>query len=109
MKTRLTIFALAIVMVMIVVTIWASMQQNILSAFAPLAHNPWAVATLFDAYCGFLIFYVWVASRERTAARRILWFMAIMALGNIATGAYLLLQLRKLSARGSLRELLLPS
>ena len=53
MKARLTLFAISIVTVMIAVTVWASLHQNILSAFAPLAHNPWAVATLFDAYCGF--------------------------------------------------------
>jgi hypothetical protein len=53
------------------------------------------VATLLDAYLGFFIFYVWVAYKERAASTRILWFLLIMGLGNMAKAFYVLLQLRK--------------
>ena len=54
------------------------------------------MATLVDAYTGFVIFYVSVAYKERTIFSRILWFLLIMALGNMAAAFYILLQLGKL-------------
>jgi len=58
--------------------------------------DPWFVATLVDAYIGFVIFYLCGAYKERTALSRILWFLLIMALGNMAAAFYVLLQLGKL-------------
>jgi hypothetical protein len=43
-----------------------------------------------------LTFYVWVFYKEPRWAPRLLWFVAIMALGNIAMSAYMLLQLFRL-------------
>ena len=48
------------------------------------AANPWAVATLWDAYFGFTTFFVWVCYKESRLGMRVLWFVLIMALGNIA-------------------------
>jgi hypothetical protein len=69
--------------------------------------SPWSVATLFDAYFGFLTFYVWVAYKERSTAARVVWFILIMALGNMAMSAYMLLQLSKLRSGQPLESLLL--
>lgn len=69
--------------------------------------DPWFLTTLLDAYLGFLIFYVWVAYKERTALSRILWFLSIMALGNMAAAFYVLLQLRKLRSVDPWEKLLL--
>jgi len=60
------------------------------------AANPWAMATLWDAYFGFTTFFVWVCYKEASVAMRIVWFVLIMALGNIAMSAYVLIQLFKL-------------
>src|ERR1700746_30535 len=62
------------------------------------ANNPWAIATLWDAYFGFITFFVWVCYKERSIGVRILWFVLIMALGNIAMSAYVLVQLFRLRA-----------
>jgi len=43
----------------------------------------WTIATLMDAYFGFLTFYVWVFFKEVRALPRIAWFIAIMLLGNM--------------------------
>ena len=56
----------------------------------------WTIATLIDAYCGFLTFYVWVFYKEQRWLPRIVWFTAIMVLGNMAMSAYVLLQLLRL-------------
>jgi hypothetical protein len=60
------------------------------------AANPWAVATLWDAYCGFITFFCWVCYKEGSTGPRVLWFILIMALGNIAMSAYMLIQLFRL-------------
>jgi hypothetical protein len=57
------------------------------------AASPWAMATLYDAYFGFVTFFCWLAWRERSLAVKILWFIFIMAAGNIAMSLYVLLQL----------------
>ena len=51
-------------------------------------------ATQADAYCGFLFFWLWVAWREQSTTKGALWFVLIMALGNLAMASYVLLQLR---------------
>ncbi len=56
----------------------------------------WTIATLMDAYFGFTTFYVWVFYKERGWLARVLWFVAIMALGNMAMASYVLIQLARL-------------
>lgn len=76
---------------MLGVTSWASLHQP-LGEFARSAtfREPWVIATLFDAYWAFVAFYVWVAWKEQALAARILWFVSIILLGNIAMAAYML-------------------
>jgi hypothetical protein len=78
---------------MIVMTIRASMQQRLWDARPAFMASPWSVATLYDAYFGFLTFFCWLAWRERAIAPKIIWFILIMALGNIAMSLYVLIQL----------------
>ena len=70
--------------------------MNLLASFPLFGANTWAVATLYDAYCGFLTFYVWVAYKERAGWARGLWFVLVMGLGNVAMAAYVLKELFKL-------------
>jgi hypothetical protein len=90
---------------MLGVTVWASLERNVWDA-GYLFNDRWFVATFVDAYCGFLTFYVWVAYRERTAIGRVLWFIAIMGLGNIAMAVYVIIQLVRLRPGASVKELL---
>ncbi len=78
---------------MLWVTSWASGQCALFAIPREVFTHPWFIATLFDAYWGFLTFYVWVAWKERALAARILWFLAIILLGNLAMAAYLLREL----------------
>jgi hypothetical protein len=68
--------------------------------------NLWTIATLVDAYCGFITFYVWLLWKETRALPRSLWLVAIMLLGNIAMAAYVLRQLGRLAAHDSMDTLL---
>jgi len=95
MKLLLKILFGAIFLWMIMMTTHISMQKSLL--LSPGEFNwqttPWACATLFDAYFGFTTFFVWVCFKERALALKVLWFVLIMALGNIAMSGYVLIQL----------------
>lgn len=56
-----------------------------------LAANPWAMATLYDAYFGFITFFCWLAWRERSLGIKLVWFVLIMGLGNMALSLYVVL------------------
>jgi TRAP-type C4-dicarboxylate transport system permease small subunit len=80
-------------------TAWASTQQA-LPDWRGLVREPdnwWTIATLIDAYYGFITFYVWVFYKELRALPRTGWFVGIMLLGNMAMALYVLLQLRRLA------------
>jgi hypothetical protein len=97
-KTSLKFLFSGILSAMILATGWASMHQAV-QHWGGLTTGPdryWTIATLMDAYCGFLTFYAWVFYKERGWLPRIGWFAAIMLLGNMAMSAYVLLQLMRL-------------
>ena len=90
-------------------TSWASTQQAVWD-WQGLVREPdrwWTIATLIDAYYGFLTFYVWVFYKEARAVGRIGWFVGIMLLGNMAMAAYLLRELARLRDDEPLQALLL--
>ena len=97
-----------ILVTMIGVTTWASLRQPVWQwgglTLAP--DNGWTIATLCDAYFGFVTFYVWLAYKERRWAPRIGWLIAILLLGNMAMSAYVLLQLRRLPREEPMATLL---
>lgn len=116
MNGRTALFTLAVLapLGLIAVSTWASLQVGIGTSIADLlanpsaGNNPWLVATLFDAYFGFLWFYAWVLLRETQWLPRLLWLVLILGLGNIAMGAYALLALRQLPKGAPLRALFQP-
>jgi hypothetical protein len=95
-KIFLKVLFAAIFVWMVFATVRTSMEESLIAAMPAYAKNPWAMATLYDAYCGFITFFVWVAYKENSWLPRVLWFVLIMALGNIAMSAYVLMQLFRL-------------
>ena len=96
MKTALKLLFAAIFLWMTVLTIRTSLAVSLWSAWNSFASNPWAVATLYDAYFGFITFWLWVAYKENTLWSRLLWLVLILGLGNIAMSLYVLIQLFRL-------------
>ena len=92
---------------MVTVTVRASLDRSVLVAAVEMARDPWGLATLADAYFGFLTFYGWVAYKETAWLGRALWLVAILLLGNLAMSAYVLLQLFRLPAHATAADLLL--
>ena len=91
---------------MTVLTIRTSLSASLWEAWPGYAANPWAVATLYDAYFGFITFYVWVLYKEPRLGPRVLWFLLIMGLGNIATSMYVLIQLLRLKPEEPVESIL---
>src|SRR5271163_5312245 len=110
MRAFLIALFAAIFVVMIGVTLWAGAHSSLLDPAVRAAYNaqPWAIATLFDAYCGFITFFVWVCFRERTLGVKILWLVLIVCLGNIAMSAYVLIQLLRTKPDEPLASLFAP-
>jgi hypothetical protein len=87
-----------VLVAMLVVTTWASLVQPVWAWQGPVNRpdHAWTIATLFDAYFGFLTFYCWVYYKERSALARVGWFVFVMAFGNIAMAIYVLRELFRL-------------
>lgn len=100
MKVFLKILFIAIFVSMVVTTIWVQMHKPFHLSFNEFSwrDSPWACATLLDAYFGFATFFVWICYKEAGLARKVIWFVLIMGLGNIAMSFYVLIQLFKLKA-----------
>ena len=96
LRLLLKLLFAAIFIVMVAVNLRAALAMNILDSIPLFGQNPWAIATLYDAYCGFLTFWVWVAYKERRHGLKALWFLLVMGLGNVAMSAYVLKELFRL-------------
>jgi len=106
MKLFLKLLFAAIFLWMTVMTIRTSLAVSLRAAWPSYSANPWAIATLYDAYIGFLTFYIWVAYKEVKMWSRIAWFVLIMGLGNIAMSFYVLIQLMRLRPEESAESIL---
>jgi predicted permease len=96
-----------VLVAMLAVTTWASLQVPLWETPRAVATHPWFIATLFDTYFAFLTFYVWLAYKETSNLARVLWLVAILLLGNIAMAIYLLRELFRLPANATMEDLLL--
>ncbi len=89
---------------MLAVTSWAGLHTSLFHIPPAVLTHPWFIATLFDAYWGFITFYVWVAWKEQSVAARVLWLVAIVGLGNIAMATYMLRELFRVPLGGELGD-----
>ena len=103
----LRIAFIGVLIAMLCVTSWASMNVALWNTPRAVATHPWFIATLFDTYFAFLTFYAWVAYKETRNGARIAWLIAILLLGNIAMAIYMLSQLFRLPTDASMEQLLL--
>ena len=107
MKPAVLVVAAVILVGMIYATISTSLETSLWAAWPSFAANPWAMATLYDAYSGFTLFWLWVAYRERSWGIRVLWLVLIFGLGNIATSLYVLQAVLRLPKSQPVSDVLL--
>ncbi|MGH8455912.1 MAG: DUF1475 family protein [Stenotrophobium sp.] len=113
MKTGMTLLALTAIITLVTISTWATGHIGVMAAIRDLlarpraGNNPWFIATLFDTFFAFLWFWLWVAYKETGWIARIVWLLLIFTLGNMAMGAYVLIQLLRLPAGAGAQDLLL--
>jgi hypothetical protein len=107
MMPALRLFFIIVLISMLGVTGWASTEVALWKIPGGVIGHPWFIATLFDAYWGFLTFYCWVVYKERGWIARIGWLVAILLLGNIAMAVYALIQLWRVPADARIEDVLL--
>jgi hypothetical protein len=95
-----------IVASMLGVTTWAGLQCPLFGVPHGVATHPWFIATMADAYWGFITFFVWVAYKQMAGSARLAWFVAVILLGNIAMATYCLRELFGVPASTPAAEIL---
>jgi hypothetical protein len=84
-----------------------SMQSNLFKEWHFLGSIPWMRATLWDFYTNVVVIYLWLCYKERGIFSKIIWLILLVALGSIASCAYVLIQLFKLKPNQGVKELLI--
>ena len=100
-------FFIVVLASMLSVTTWASLKGSVFAIPHEVTGHPWFIATLFDTYWAFFTFYVWLAYKETAWIARVLWFIAIVLLGNIAMSIYGLIQVFSVPAEAKIDFVLL--
>ena len=89
------------------VVISTSLESNLLQEWSNLASIPWLVATIKDFYANTIIISLWMFYKEKTWLARLLWLILFVGLGSIATSAYVLMYLFRVSSNDSVEKVLL--
>lgn len=105
MISALKVIFILILVSMLTVTTQASLKESILMIPPVVTSDPWFIATLYDAYFGFLVVYLWVCYREHSPPLKVLWFILFALLGNIAIAVYALIALFRLKPGQGVDEL----
>ncbi|NDD93362.1 DUF1475 domain-containing protein [bacterium] len=89
------VFFTLILISMLAVTTWASLEKNVFDGFSDLFAERWGIATLFDTYFSFTLLYLWIAFREKSWVARTIWLVLVWSLGTLAISGYGLWQIKK--------------
>jgi hypothetical protein len=81
-----------------------SIESNLFAQWDFLGSIPWMRATLWDFYANVTVIFVWVCYKEKYIAVKFLWLILLVALGSIASCAFVLIQLFRLKPGEGLKE-----
>jgi len=104
MIPALKIFFSVLFLWMCYTVISTSLNSNLFKEWHFLGSIPWMRATLWDFYANVIVIYLWIWYKEKTFAPKIIWLILLVALGSIASCAYVLIQLFKLKPGEGLKE-----
>ena len=105
--TGLKILFASLSIFMIGLVIVTSLKSNLVEATPRLNQEPWFVTTIVDFYFNITIISAWAIYKEKKLTSAILWIIAFIALGSIATAGYVVLQLSRINPRDPLETVLL--
>jgi Protein of unknown function (DUF1475) len=86
------------------VVISTSVQSNLFKEWGFLGSIPWMRATLWDFYANVVVIFVWVCYKEKNILIKLMWLVLLVALGSIASCAFVLIQLFRLKPGEGLKE-----
>jgi Protein of unknown function (DUF1475) len=89
------------------VVITTSINSSLFKEWDFLGSIPWMRATLWDFYTNVTVIFLWIVYKEKLIALKIIWLILLVALGSIATCAYILIQLFKLKPGEGVKELII--
>lgn len=69
----------------------SSMEMNLARGLRATTDTLWGITTLVDLYLGLAMILGWIAWRERSLIRTLLWGLALALTGNFAALIYLLI------------------
>jgi Protein of unknown function (DUF1475) len=104
MITALKLFFTLLFLWMCYVVISTSIQSNLFKQWDFLGSIPWMRATLWDFYANVTVIFFWLCYKEKNIVLKIVWLLLLVALGSIASCAYVLIQLFKLKPEEGLKE-----
>lgn len=84
------ILSVILTLVMLTTIVYGFMTGDFAEEGSQILGLAWGQVTLIDLYVGVIIFGTWVAVRETSWLVRIAWWVGLVALGNLAAAAYLL-------------------
>jgi hypothetical protein len=105
-KSVLKIVLSVVLVFMVWEIIETSLESNLFTELPSLIKIPWMEATLFDFYANVLVISFWVAYKETSLTKTILWIVFLITMGSVATCVYVLKELFALKEEEGLRVLL---
>jgi len=75
------------------ILIYAFTTGNFSEEGSILLSMPWGIVSLVDLYVGFVLFSGWIAYREKSPVRSIVWIFFVMVLGFFTASLYTLIAL----------------
>jgi hypothetical protein len=87
--TAIRILGWAVTAVMVVAIVYGFANGEFGAEASAIWALPWGKVSLIDLYAGLAIFGGWIALRESSPFRIVLWWAALAVLGNLAAGVYL--------------------
>src|SRR4051812_45581835 len=93
MVTSLKILFLAVIVFMSYQVVTTSFKSNLFQEWDYLAGISWMRTTLIDFYGNVLVLSLWICYKESKVWKKVVWILALAALGSIGTCAYVLVQL----------------
>lgn len=80
---------------MTAVLIYAFSVGDLAEEGSMLLSMPWGIVSLVDLYVGFILFSGWIAYREKSLPRAVVWIALMMVLGFFTASLYILIALQR--------------
>jgi hypothetical protein len=74
---------------------FSSLDLSLWKGLKATVDTRWGITTMVDLYLGLFVAAGWIAFRERSAWRSLLWLIGLCLLGNLTLLAYLLIASRR--------------